>query len=105
MNTEEIRLVVDALRQLSGDASTAAIWWMVMRYGAELVVWLAGFGSVVGCVWMLVRAKVEGNRWADFGRKIAKAMGGRGDLDTFDRDQDIVWAKLAQAVMDKEKEA
>lgn len=41
MNIEELKLVMDTIGKISGDASTAAIFWLVLHYVAQMLVPLA----------------------------------------------------------------
>lgn len=42
MNIEELRLVLETIRLLSGDASTAAYWYFGLEFAKYVIGWLFG---------------------------------------------------------------
>lgn len=47
MNIEELKLVLETIRQLSGDASTAAYWYFGLEFAKFVLGWLVGAGVVL----------------------------------------------------------
>lgn len=106
MTTDEIRMVLDALRQLSGDASNAALWWLVAHYGAEVAGSLIVAGTLIGLGAVLlrvVRAVIGMNEWAEFGRETARALGGRGTEYSYREDKQKITAAILAAARETKK--
>ena len=112
MNTQELQMILEALRQITGDAAGAAQWWIVAHYGAQYFSTLmvfAGVAAVAGSLaWTVVKvssigikeaeAKAAGQQWAQFGMKVARALGGEGSEYSYTRDEMRITAALMQAV-------
>jgi hypothetical protein len=90
MNEQELRMVLDALRSLSGDASTAAVWWMALHYGTRLFTVLI---VVVAVAWTLktALAYMTGlSEWQEAGRSVSRAWGGGSGSFMFNEDKDAI---------------
>lgn len=74
MNIEEMKLIIDAIKSLSGDATTALIWWMVF----DLVKLTLMSSVVVAIVWLISKGIGSMSEWADAGKQVARAYGGEG---------------------------
>jgi len=112
MNTQELQMILDALRQISGDAAGAAQWWIVAHYGVsylKAILWFMGLGGVALIVAHTVRCIVQGQlsrvqaehggkQWAQFGMKVARSLGGMGSLNSFERDEAMITEALMAAV-------
>ena len=47
MNIEELKLVLETIRSLSGNASTAAYWYFGLEFAKFVLGWLVGAGVVL----------------------------------------------------------
>ena len=47
MNIEELKLILETIRSLSGDASTAAYWYFGLEFAKFVLGWLVGAGVVL----------------------------------------------------------
>ena len=47
MNIEELKIVLETIRSLSGDASTAAYWYFGLEFAKFVLGWLVGAGVVL----------------------------------------------------------
>ena len=75
MDIEQFKLMMEMLRGVSGDASNAAIWWMVLHYGSDFLRVLAVSGTVLGAAYFIVRA-VRATQSADsLCREFAQILG------------------------------
>ena len=89
MNIEELKLVLETLRSLAGDASSAAIWWMALHYSFELLKVAAITGTILGSVFVIVRAFVVMNTDDDFFKTARDQLriGCSGYLTTSERNE------------------
>lgn len=60
MNIEELKLVLETIRSLSGDASTAAYWYFGLEFAKYVLGWLVGAGVVLTIVRMIVTLSGNG---------------------------------------------
>lgn len=74
MNIEELKLVLETVSAVTDDAKSVAIWYFVFNYGASFVLTLCGFGWLV---WVIIRAILSTNKWAELGLKITREWGGK----------------------------
>jgi hypothetical protein len=47
MSIEELKIVLETIRSLSGDASTAAYWYFGLEFAKFVLGWLVGAGVVL----------------------------------------------------------
>jgi hypothetical protein len=47
MNIEELKLILETIRSLSGDASTAAYWYFGLEFSKFVLAWLVCAGVVL----------------------------------------------------------
>jgi hypothetical protein len=86
MNIEELKLVLDTIRQLSGDASTAAYWYFGLEF-AKFVIG-GGVGAWLAFTIIKIVAKAAGiDQDEKFMRECRDALdtGMRGYLDDDER--------------------
>lgn len=98
MNIEELKLILSTINQVSSDASTAAIAWMVLHYGLDF---LETVGIALAITWTAVtgiRALTGTSEWAEIGRRVVRSHGGRGGYMVFDEDH-----KAAERAMNKDE--
>lgn len=88
MNTEELRLVLETISNIAGDAGTAAIVWMALHYGTKLLGMAVVVVPIVLAVVFCARAISASMQWSAMGREVSKAWGGcaskYGDPDATD---------------------
>lgn len=51
MDIEQLKLILETIKGLSGDATTVAIWYFVVNYGLSLLqtlVWVGAISYIVG---------------------------------------------------------
>lgn len=74
MNIEELRLVLETIRSLSGDASTAAYWYFGLEFAKYVLGWLFGAGVVLAITQTIAKASGV-NADEDFMRECRDALG------------------------------
>ena len=60
MNIEELKLVLETIRSLSGDASTAAYWYFGLEFAKFVLGWLVGAGVVLAITQTIAKANGVG---------------------------------------------
>ena len=74
MNIEELKLVLETIRTLSGDASTAAYWYFGLEFAKFVLGWLVGAGVVLTLIKTIAMANGVGADEA-FMRECREALG------------------------------
>ena len=86
MNIEELKLVLETIRTLSGDASTAAYWYFGLQFAKDIIIL---FTLVGGTMWGVHKALQASGVGADeaFMRECRDALGTgfRGELTDNER--------------------
>lgn len=75
MNIEELKLVLETVASVTDDAKSVAIWYFVFNYGAFFVLTLVGMCGFGWLVWVITRAVLSTNKWAELGLKITREWG------------------------------
>jgi hypothetical protein len=75
MNPEELKLILDTISTVSGNAGTAAIWWMALHYGSEVVKVALVAGGFIAVSRLIINAVTWTSEWARLGREVARAWG------------------------------
>ena len=93
MNIEELKLVLETIRQLSGDASTAAYWYFGLEFAKFVLGWLVGAGVVLVFLKTVAAANGVGADEA-FMRECREALGtgclgGLTETERYDTQQAI----------------
>lgn len=83
MNIEELKLVLETVATVTDDAKSVAIWYFVFNYGASFVITLAGMLGFVSIVWIVTRAILSTNEWAQVGLKLAREWGAQSARSTY----------------------
>jgi hypothetical protein len=88
MNIEELKLVLETIRSLTGDASTAAYWYFGLEFAKFVLGWLVGAGVVLTIARMIVTLSGSG-RDEKFMRECRDALriGCRGGLVEDEREE------------------
>lgn len=55
MNAEELKMILDAVSAVSGDAKSVLIWYFVGKFGAVVVQNLSILAGLLGAVWLVTR--------------------------------------------------
>lgn len=103
MKIEELKLVLETVASVTDDAKTVAIWWFIANYGASFLLSLGGMVLAYAVVRMIIKAITGTNEWANYGRTIAKAWGGEGDVYSYNRDRKYLDAALKAAALREQK--
>ena len=87
MNIEELKSILETVRSLSGDASTAAYWYFGLEFAKFVIGWLVGAGVVLTLFKTLATTNGVGVDEA-FMRECRNALGTgcRGYLDQEERE-------------------
>ena len=74
MNIEELKLILETIRSLSGDASTAAYWYFGLEFAKDIIIL---FTLVGGTMWGISKAGQAAGVGADedFMRECRDALG------------------------------
>jgi hypothetical protein len=56
MNIEELKLILDTIRSLSGDASTAAYWYFGLEFVKFVLGWLVSAGVALTIIKTIAKA-------------------------------------------------
>ena len=86
MDINELKLVLETVAAVSGDAKAVAIWYFAAEYGFALVNGLIIGGSIYAVVRVIAKTLAATDEWGKFGRNAAKAWGGEGDTYSYSRD-------------------
>ena len=86
MNIEELKLILDTIKSLSGDASTAAYWYFGLEFAKFVLGWLVGAWLAFTIIKTVAKASGIGADEA-FMRECRDALGTgmRGYLDDDER--------------------
>ena len=87
MNIEELKLILETIRSLTGDASTAAYWYFGLEFAKFALGWLVGAGVVLTLIKTVATASGVGVD-ETFMRECRDALGTgcRGYLDQEERE-------------------
>ena len=55
MNAEELKMILDAVSAVSGDAKSVLIWYFVGKFGVDFVHTLSVLAGILGAVWLVTR--------------------------------------------------
>jgi hypothetical protein len=56
MNIEELKMVIELVRQISGDASNVALWYFGMKFAETLIVLFVLIGAILWVVRQIIKA-------------------------------------------------
>lgn len=86
MDINELKLVLETVAAVSGDAKAVAIWYFAAKYGFALLNGLVIGGAIYAVVQIIAKTIASSDEWGKFGRSAAKAWGGEGDTYSYNRD-------------------
>ena len=75
MNIEELKLVLQTIQGISGDASSAAIVWMALHYGTQVLGVIATAGTLLGGIYVVAQAFLGQSEWAELAKRVCSAYG------------------------------
>jgi hypothetical protein len=55
MDIEQLKLILETVQGITGDAKSAAIWWMALHYGLQILNHLLVAGVIITVVLLIVR--------------------------------------------------
>ncbi len=84
---EELKLILETISKISGDASTVAIWWVALHYSTKILTSIIVFGGVAVIVYIIAKAFQNTSEWSNLAKSIVKAHGGRGGYCVFHEDE------------------
>lgn len=86
MDIEQLKLILETVQGIAGDAKTTAIWWMALHYGLYILNNLLVAGVIVTVAVIIARTIMYYNDDEKFIKEMRDNMGlGYGYLDTTDR--------------------
>ena len=85
MNIEELKLVIELFRQISGDASNVALWYFGIKFAEAMIVLFTLVGTAIWCIHQVI--KVNFNQDEEFITECRDALriGCSGMLNNFER--------------------
>ena len=97
MNIEELKLIIEAVNGVAGDAKTMLIWWFVLDFSKYLL----GAGTAIGIIWIVLKFIISMGDWATLGRDVARAWGGDGGEFVYRADRTAIDKALRAAKEEK----
>jgi hypothetical protein len=86
MDIEQLKLILETVQGIAGDAKTTAIWWMALHYGLHILNQLLIAGVVITVAVIVARTVMYYNDDEKFIKEIRDGMGlGYGYLCQSDR--------------------
>ena len=55
MNAEELKMILDAVSAVSGDAKSVLIWYFVGKFGVDLMSHLLIAGTIISVAWFMLK--------------------------------------------------
>jgi len=83
MNIEELKLVLETVAVVTDDAKSVAIWYFVFNYGCSFILTLVGMIGSGWLVWVITKAILSTNEWAQVGLKLARGWGAQSARGTY----------------------
>lgn len=97
MNLEELKLVLETVKTVSGDASTVAIWWIAGKYVLSFITDLVLICTIGVVVLKIAKAIAANNEWAEVGRQVSRAWGAGGGYSFWSEDRQAIDKAIAAA--------
>jgi hypothetical protein len=86
MDIEQLKLILETVQGITGDAKTAAIWWMALHYGLQILNHLLVAGVVITVAIIVARTVMHFEEDEKFIREMRDVLGfGWGYLCSSDR--------------------
>ena len=87
MNTEELKMILDLVATVSGDAKSVAIWYFVAKYAFTWVGSLIAATTFIIVVSSIIKAISSSHEWSNHARLVSKAYGGDGGTFCYHSDE------------------
>ena len=71
---EELKLILETISKISGDASTVAIWWVALHYSTKILTSIIVFGGVAVIVYIIAKAFQNTSEWSNLAKSIVRLM-------------------------------
>ena len=97
MTPEELKLILETIKTISGDASTAAVVWVSLHYGVDVLRMLIACITLFSVIYVAVRFFVGMNEWAALGRSVAKAYKAEGGAYVYPSDEKAIAKAIQKA--------
>lgn len=97
MNTDELKMVLDLVATVSGDAKSVAIWYFIAKYGINLFANLIIAFCVIWVVKIVAGSFTRASEWAEYGRSVARTWGGHGGEYIYDTDKIAIHKSIKAA--------
>ena len=85
MNIEELKLVIELFRQISGDASNVALWYFGMKFAETIIVLFTLVGAITWGVHQAIKANFGPDEQFIIECRDALGTGCRGGLINSER--------------------
>ena len=85
MNIEELKLVIEMVRQVSGDASNVALWYFVMKFAETIIILFTLVGAITWGVYQVIKANFGHDEQFIIECRDALGTGYRGGLINSER--------------------
>lgn len=85
MNIEELKLVIELFRQISGDASNVALWYFGMKFAETIIILFTLVGAITWGVHQVIRANYGHDEEFIIECRDALGIGSRGILTSVER--------------------
>jgi len=79
MNIDELKLIVDLVKELSGSTTSLAVWWIAGHYLSSILTTLIICTSVAAALIYTAKLIASTSTWATRARTLSQLYGGRGD--------------------------
>lgn len=98
MNIDELKLIVDLVKELSGSATSLAVWWIAGHYTLSLLKVLIICGTIVFAIKLAMQLISANMSWAEGARAVAKAYGAEGGTLFYSSDQQALRKAILQSL-------
>jgi hypothetical protein len=75
MNTEELKMILDAMTSLGANGKEAFIWWLALKYGTALLTSGMILTAVLGVPYLILRTVRQASARNAALKEIANAVG------------------------------
>lgn len=96
MSPDELKMVFETIKSVSGDASSAAIWWIALHYGVKLAMGVLIAATVGVVAYMVIRLIANVNSGAREMTSLAAFLGVTDYDAWYGPDRRRMWAALTE---------
>lgn len=87
MNIDELKIIIDLVREVSNDATSIAVWWIAGQYAFSLLKTLIICGTIFIALRFVAQVISANMQWAEAARAVARVYGGEGGNVFYGTDQ------------------